>query len=172
MDMRPYVVVMGVAGCGKTELGRQLAQTLNLPFIEGDRFHSDSNIQKMKTGIALTDEDRADWLQAIIDASLSGSQGAVIACSALKQRYRDVFRQQLSNLTFLYLEIDKSTALHRVTSRPDHFYPPSLVNSQFEVLEVPSQEQDVLALDATEPVVSLIARAKAWLRGATSAVLA
>jgi gluconokinase len=163
---------MGVAGCGKTKLGRQLAQTLNLPFIEGDRFHSDSNIQKMKTGIALTDEDRASWLQAIIDASLSGSQGAVIACSALKQRYRDVFRQQLSNLTFLYLEIDEGTALHRVTSRPDHFYPPSLVNSQFEVLEVPSQEQDVLALDATEPVVSLIARAKAWLRGATSAVLA
>lgn len=163
MDAR-HVVVMGVAGCGKSAVGHQLAQQLGLPMIEGDDFHPPANIRKMQQGTALTDEDRADWLDSLAQALVAQPGGAVLSCSALKAAYRDALRRAMPGLRFVYLRITESESQRRVASRPGHFYPPSLVASQFEALQDPGAEPGVLALDGTLPRDVLAGRAAAWLR--------
>ncbi len=132
-----HVVVMGVAGCGKSAIGRQLAERLQLPLIEGDEFHPASNVRKMQQGVPLQDADRAGWLQALSRELAARPGGSVLACSALKRAYRDTLRQAVPVLQFVHLAISPAEASRRVASRPGHFYPPSLVASQFEALEDP-----------------------------------
>ncbi len=158
-----HVVVMGVAGCGKSAVGRRLAAALDLALIEGDDFHPASNRQKMQQGTALTDDDRAGWLQILAGELASRPQGAVLTCSALKARYRDVLRGNTPHLRFVHLAITPEESLRRVAKRAGHFYPPSLVASQFEALEDPSREPGVLALDASLPKPEVDARVLAWL---------
>lgn len=160
---RVHVVVMGVAGCGKSAVGGRIAQALGLPLIEGDDFHPPGNIDKMRQGLPLTDADRAGWL-VLLGAQLQHhGAGAVLTCSALKAAYRDSLRVAAPGLRFVHLALNQDESLRRVATRPGHFYPPSLVASQFDALQDPAGEPGVLVLDATQPLDVLAAKAVAWL---------
>lgn len=158
----PRVVVMGVSGCGKSEAGALLAKALAVPLVEGDRFHPPSNIAKMRAGQPLDDADRAGWL-AVLATQLAGHPaGAVLACSALKRAYREVLRAAAPGLAFVHLALTREQALQRVASRDGHFYPPSLVDSQFEALQDPAGEPRVVVVMAAEPLDAVVDEA---LRG-------
>ncbi len=154
-----HVVVMGVAGCGKSAVGARLAQALALPLIEGDSFHPPHNLQKMQGGLPLDDDDRAGWLQHLGVQLQAHAGGAVLTCSALKAAYRQVLRAAVPQLRFVYLALDQPHALQRVATRADHFYPPSLVASQFAALQDPTAEAGVVAVDALQPLDTVAARA-------------
>lgn len=158
------VVMMGVAGCGKSSAGLAVAQALGLLLIEGDEFHSTNNLNKMRQGLPLTDADRADWLTALGQALAQHKTGAVLTCSALKASYRERLREHAPGLRFVFLEIDPQTAHQRVSARAgDHLFPPSLVTSQFATLESPVGEPGVLRLDATLPLTALSEAVADWL---------
>ena len=154
---------MGVAGCGKSAVGQRLAHDLGLPLIEGDEYHPASNIEKMRRGLPLDDHDRAGWLDRLGDELERQAGGAVLTCSALKRSYRERLRRSASGLRFVHLSLSPEQALERVAGRDGHFYPPSLVASQFAALEDPSGEPGVLSLDACQPLEEVSARAAAWL---------
>jgi gluconokinase len=149
------VVVMGVAGCGKTTVGQLLAARLGFPYAEADSFHPAANIAKMRRGDPLDDQDRQPWLAAIADHIRRESR-QVVSCSALKHRYRDTLRQANPRAWFLHLVISPQAAAQRVSGRPGHFMPAALVNSQFAALEPLSQEAG-LEVDATRPPEEIIA---------------
>jgi gluconokinase len=166
--MNVRVVVMGVAGCGKSSLAAALAAELGLPLIEGDAFHSDASRRKMAGGIALTDADREGWLDLLGGLLARHADGVVMTCSALRRAYRDRLRRASPGVRFVYLAIDRQESLTRVTARAGtHFFSSSLVDSQFETLEVPDGEADVLHLDATLSIPQLQAEAAAWLTSPT-----
>lgn len=132
---------MGVAGCGKSTIGKLLAERLSLPFIEGDDFHSKENVLKMSSGIPLTDEDRYPWLQSLSHQLQLHEQsaGAVLACSALKEDYRKILQNGLhEKIDWIYLEGKKTTLLERMKQRKDHFMPQELLQSQLATLEKPA----------------------------------
>ena len=160
-----HVVVMGVSGCGKSAVGEELARMLMLPLVEGDDFHPPGNIAKMRQGLALDDADRAGWLCELAAQLAQRPDGAVLTCSALKRSYRDTLRTGATGVRFVHLALDQVHALERVAARSDHFYPPSLVASQFEALEDPGGEPGVLVVDATRPLDDLAREAAAWLAG-------
>ena len=170
--MKPlHVVVMGVSGCGKSVVGAQLAARLQLPLVEGDAFHPAANIEKMRQAIPLTDADRADWLSALAEDLAARPRGAVLTCSALKRAYRMRLREGVADLHFLHLALTQAQALRRVAARTDHFYPPSLVASQFEALEDPSSEPRVQVADAQASVDEIVERTVTWLgRGPPSSI--
>ena len=160
------IVVMGVSGCGKTSLAAAVAEALNCPMLEGDVFHSEASQTKMAKGIALTDTDRAGWLQELGQQLAASTDGLVLSCSALKKSYRDTLRSYKANLRFVYLDISPATALARVSSRAvadGHFFPATLVDNQFATLEVPTGEVGVLTVDATASMAELVAKVRAWL---------
>lgn len=158
-----HVVVMGVSGCGKSAVGQRVAQLLALPLVEGDEFHPQSNIDKMSAGLPLNDADRAGWLQRLGQELKARPQGAVLTCSALKRSYRDILRHAAPDLHFIHLRLSREQALERVASRGGHFYPPSLVASQFETLEDPQGEAGVLGIDSTLPLDQVARGAADWL---------
>ena len=157
------VVVMGVAGCGKSEVGQRIADALRLPLVEGDAFHPASNVAKMRSGVPLTDADRAGWLDRLARELAAHPEGVVLTCSALKRAYRDRLRAGAADLRFVHLTLPPAEAQRRVASRPGHFYPPSLVASQFEALEDPAGEPGVVAVDACRPLADVVASACALL---------
>ena len=158
------IVMMGVAGCGKSSAGHHLAHTLGLPLIEGDDFHPPANSDKMRQGLALTDADRVDWLNTLGETLAQHPHGAVLSCSALKLSYRDRLRSYSPGLRFVFMDIDPETSLQRVTARAgDHLFPPSLVTSQFATLESPVGEPGVLRVDATQALVTLTPFITNWL---------
>ncbi|NLE00209.1 MAG: gluconokinase [Fibrobacter sp.] len=133
------VIIMGVAGSGKTTIGKLLAECLELPFYDGDAFHPESNIQKMRQGLPLNDQDRYPWLQSLaklVAQSLSKG-GCVIACSALKEQYRLILKGNNENVLFVFLKGSRELIYSRMVTRNDHFMPPGLLESQFETLEEP-----------------------------------
>lgn len=153
------VVVMGVTGSGKTTVGTALAARLGVPFADADDFHSAENVAKMADGVPLTDADRLPWLRTI-GAWLAEHEdsGAVVTCSALKRRYRDVLREAAPGLTFLHLHGDKETVRARVGSRPGHFMPVSLVDSQFADLEPLGADEPGVVADFAQPVDVIVDR--------------
>ncbi len=164
MSERPvHLVVMGVAGCGKSVVGTQLAAQLQVALIEGDDFHPAANIEKMRQGVPLEDADRSQWLQQLARELQAHPRGAVLTCSALKRAYRDTLRGAVPGLRFLHLALTPHQALERVASRTDHFYPPSLVASQFEALQDPGGEPGVHVADACLHVERIVADAMHWL---------
>jgi gluconokinase len=166
-----YLVVMGVAGCGKSSLGHALAQAEGLPLIEGDDHHSPASREKMRDGIALTDADRDGWLGALGQLLQAKPEGAVLTCSALKKSYRDRLRAACPALRFAFLDIDRAAAGERVAARlHTHFFSTTLVDSQFATLESPVGEAGVLRLDALLPVAALQVQVSTWLaqQGATA----
>jgi gluconokinase len=158
-----HVVVMGVSGAGKSVIGERVAKALGLPLIEGDEFHSAHNIEKMRQGLPLEDADRAGWLDRLGEELAKHPRGAVLACSALKRAYRDKLRRRVGGLRFIHLDLTPEQAQQRVAARGGHFYPPSLVATQFEALEDPSGEAGVLVLDGMLPVDEVTRRAVDWL---------
>ena len=142
------IIIMGVAGSGKTRVGGLLAKDLDWPFFDGDDFHSQENIAKMSQGIPLTDQDRQTWLtslERIIENLLADGKSAVLACSALKQAYRDQLRIDPQQILFFYLKADPSLVHHRLEQRQDHFMKPEMAESQFKTLEEPA---DAVVFDA------------------------
>ena len=159
------VVVMGVAGCGKSSLGQALAAATGALLIEGDAYHSDANRAKMRSGIPLNDDDRAGWLDALVVELRVRGPGVVMTCSALKRAYRDRLRTAAPVLHFVFMEIDPVSARARIEARDAHFFSPTLVASQFEALEAPVSEPGVLRVDALASLSLLVAEVVAWLRG-------
>jgi gluconokinase len=158
------LVVMGVAGCGKSSLGQQSAAALGLPLLEGDDFHPAANVAKMRGGMALSDDDRAAWLDTLAAQLTARTDGVVLTCSSLKRRYRERLRAAAPGLRFVFLQLSREQARDRVAARPGHLFPVSLVDSQFEALEDPSAEPGVLALDATRPLPELVDAVAHWVR--------
>ncbi|HEY0819043.1 MAG TPA: gluconokinase [Rhizobacter sp.] len=165
--MTSSAVFMGVAGCGKSSTAQAVAERLGWRLVEGDDFHPQSSRDKMRQGIALTDEDRADWLATLgerLAAHLRLGEPVALTCSALKRRYREVLRARCPGLRFVFLEIDKASAQARVGARgAGHLFPLSLVDSQFATLEPPYGEPGVLCIDATLPREELAQRVADWL---------
>ena len=133
-------IIMGVSGCGKTTIGRMLAKRLAIKFYDADDFHTQNNIDKMKNFISLDDDDRNPWLLdiAMHIAQWNRDGGAVLACSALKEKYRQILsRDAKEKVAFIYLEGDKNIILERMKGRKEHFFPLGLLESQFNALEAP-----------------------------------
>lgn len=158
------LVVMGVSGCGKSRIGAGIAQRLSLPLIEGDEFHSEANRALMRDGVPLTDADRASWLDALGQQLQRHPGGAVLTCSALKLAYRDRLRAASPGLRFAWLDLDRTAAAQRVAGRAEHFFPAALVASQFDALQPPTDEPDVLRLDALADPDALANEAAAWMQ--------
>jgi len=155
------VIVMGVTGAGKTTVGRELGAALGWEFHDGDDLHSEANKRKMHRGIALTDADRAPWLRAIrelIRAMLSEGRDGVVACSALKQSYRDEIVVDRGAVKLVYLKATPEQIAERLRSRTGHFMNPDLLQSQFETLEEPHDAIVVDASAAPEAIVNEIRR--------------
>lgn len=164
--MDDSLVIMGVAGCGKSSLGAAVAAAEGAPLVEGDEYHSAASREKMRLGIALTDSDRDGWLRTLGDTLRDSPAGVVLACSALKRAYRDRLREAAPGLRFVFLEIGREDAQARVAARASaHYFPPSLVDSQFATLESPVGESRVLRVDAMAPLQRLQAEVSDWLRG-------
>lgn len=152
-------VVMGVCGCGKSEIGRGLAASLRVPFLEGDAFHSSANVAKMAAGTALDDNDRADWLlrlQAEIAAARDRGAGLVLSCSSLKRRYRDLLRAGDPGLRFAHLSGARALIEERMRSRTDHYMPTSLLDSQLRDLEPLEPDEAGVELDIGRLPAALI----------------
>ncbi|SDB21534.1 6-phosphogluconate dehydrogenase/gluconokinase [Flavobacteriaceae bacterium MAR_2010_188] len=130
---------MGVSGSGKTTIGRLLAERLSMPFYDADDFHSEANIKKMKDGIALNDEDRMPWLYTISKnlKDWQSNKGSVLACSALKESYREIFNENLESIIWVYLDGKFTDIDQRLKSRGHHYFNPALLHSQFDTLEIP-----------------------------------
>ncbi len=153
------VLVMGVSGSGKTTLGRALARELSAEFLEGDRFHPESNVAKMSRGEPLGDADRWPWLDRLAAelAHASGSgQSVVLACSALKRSYRDRLRRGAPGLCLVFLKGDQALIRGRLQARTEHFMPAGLLDSQLAALEEPGPDESPIVIDVTPPVEILM----------------
>src|SRR5262249_41593163 len=152
------LVVMGVSGAGKTTLAEALALRLGFAFLDADDLHPPENVAKMRRGEALDDNDRAPWLGAVAQA-IAGfkarDQGAVLACSALKRRYRDRLREADPDLGFVYLAAPRDVLVSRLAARRGHFMPKALLDSQLATLEQPGADENAVTLDASLPVETL-----------------
>ncbi|WP_136465612.1 gluconokinase [Flagellimonas onchidii] len=152
------LVVMGVSGTGKSTIGRLLSEALDIPFYDGDDFHPEANVKKMRVGKPLNDKDRQSWLEKLNALALEHkSTGAIIACSALKQRYRNLLEKDMgSAIHFIYLEGSFELIKSRLESRKEHFMPLELLQSQFDTLEPPSEAITVSIFHSPEKIVELI----------------
>lgn len=154
-------VIMGVSGAGKTLIGAQLARALDVAFVEGDDLHPAANVERMTAGIPLTDENRHGWLIAIAarlrDAKRAGV-GLVVACSALKRRYRELLRSVgAGDVRFVYLKGDRALLAERMAQRPGHFMPPALLDSQLATLEEPVSAERAWVCDIRETPDAIVA---------------
>lgn len=154
---------MGVSGCGKSTFGRALAAELGWPFLDADDFHPPANIAKMSRGVPLDDEDRRPWLDALADQiARRGGGGLVLACSALKQAYRDRLAAG-GECRWLHLDGPRELLAARLAARAGHFMAAGLLDSQLAILEPP---RDGLAIDIGLAPAAQVARARAWLEAA------
>jgi len=151
-------VVMGVSGCGKSSVGALLAAQLGIPFIEGDAFHSEANVAKMSAGIALTDDDRHDWLVTLRDKLAARKGGAVLSCSSLKRAYRDLLRSAGGDVRFVHLAGERGLLEQRVSNRPGHYMPSSLLDSQLRTLEPLQPDEAGITLDISDTPEQLVAQ--------------
>jgi gluconokinase len=143
------MIVMGVSGSGKSTIGALLARRLHWEFEDADWLHPASNVDKMHNGIALTDEDRGPWLDAVaawIDKIRTSGGHAVVACSALKRRYRDILIGERTDVRLVYLKGDETLIARRIATRHEHFMPRTLLHSQFEALEEPGPDEAPLTI--------------------------
>ncbi|SDR50628.1 gluconate kinase, SKI family [Rhizobiales bacterium GAS191] len=156
------LVLMGVSGAGKTTIATLLAKRLGWPYRDADEFHPKANIDKMKSGVPLTDEDRWPWLRAIaawIDEERANGRHAVVTCSALKRSYREIIIGDRRDVRLVFLKGDKGLLAQRLKARHGHFMPPALLKSQFDDLEEPGPAENpvTVSVDATpDEIVSHI----------------
>lgn len=154
------IVLMGVSGCGKSTMGAALSARLGWPFRDADTFHPPSNVAKMSRGLPLTDADREPWLAAIaawIDAQRAQDKPAIVSCSALKRRYRDRIVGGRPGVRLVHLAGTREVIAERLAGRRGHFMPPSLLQSQFEALEPPAQEEGAIVVDVAGPPDAVVA---------------
>jgi gluconokinase len=159
--MPSVLVVMGVSGSGKSTIGTQLALQLRWDYEDGDWFHPTRNIDKMHAGIPLTDEDRAPWLIAIadyIDRTRCAGSRAVVACSALKRRYRGVIVGKRPDVRLIYLKGDMELIARRIAVRHEHFMPAKLLQSQFDALEEPGPDERPIVVSVEPPPREIVTR--------------
>jgi len=152
------VILMGVAGSGKTAVGKGVAARLNWLFLDADDFHPAANIEKMKHGIPLNDQDRIPWLRALRDELrrlLAEGRSVILACSALKESYRKLLSDDVAPMSFVLLDVDQETIRERLQHRSAHFFPKELMNSQFAALEKP---KDAIIIDARKSLDEVIDR--------------
>ncbi|MFL6277474.1 MAG: gluconokinase [Blastocatellia bacterium] len=165
--MAQAIILMGVSGSGKTTVGERLGQALGWPYYDADDFHPPENVERMRHGIALTDEDRKPWLAALarlIVEALSHNQSILLGCSALKKAYREQLKPSAAtsaDVRFVYLRVPIEVAAARTRERRDHFMPTSLVPSQFAALEEP---RDAIVVDATKTPDEVVAQIRRALR--------
>jgi gluconokinase len=156
------ILLMGVTGSGKTTVGKALAASLGWKYFDADEFHPATNVAKMRAGVPLNDADRQPWLEnlaQLISENTHAGKSAILACSALKQTYRDTL--SISNeVRFVYLKGDRTIIAERLRERRDHYMNPKLLDSQFETLEEP---EDALAIDVTLPVDAIVERIRTAL---------
>ncbi len=151
-------IIMGVSGCGKTTVGRALARVTGGSFFDGDDYHSEANVEQMRSGTPLSDADRRQWLEALRDLARERSREpgpSFLACSALKKSYRDILRSGNPGLRFLYLAGSQSLIRARLDARAGHYMPPGLLKSQFEALEPP---QNAVLIDISGGTDEIVAR--------------
>jgi len=152
------VILMGVTGTGKTTVGKVLAERTGWPFHDADDFHSPASVEKMRSGIPLTDDDRWPWLDrlnALLRADQAKGESAILGCSALKQRYRDRLQQGLKKVRWVFLNGDIELIRSRLQARKGHYMNPALLQSQFDALEPP---RDALNIDIDEEPAALAER--------------
>ncbi|MGB5499415.1 MAG: gluconokinase [Maribacter sp.] len=156
MDKPLIYIVMGVSGCGKSTVGKLLATKLKVPFFDGDDYHPEANVLKMASGLPLNDKDREGWLQKLNNISMEHKpNGAVIACSALKETYRKQLKQHLEKqMVFVYLKGTFEEIHARLKERQDHYMPIELLKSQFETLEPPADAIHVSIYLSPDEIVS------------------
>jgi gluconokinase len=155
------VIIMGVSGSGKSTIGAMLASRMGWPFEDGDWFHPAANVEKMHKGIALTDDDRWPWLGAIadrIDQVRRTAGHSVIACSALKRRYRDVLIGDRRDVRLVYLTGEEALIARRIATRHEHFMPQSLLHSQFEALEEPGPDENAVTVSIASTPREVVVR--------------
>ena len=168
MHSHHVVVVMGVAGTGKTTIGPLLAAQLGVPYAEGDDFHPEANVAKMAAGVPLTDEDRWPWLRRIgawMSAEIAAGRSAVVTCSALRRSYRDLLREGRPEVVFCHLTADPDVMGERVSHRTDHYMPSSLLPSQLATLEPLQPDEPGFEVPALGDVSRVIAQALDAVRG-------
>ena len=153
----PLVVVMGVSGSGKSTVGAALGQRLRVPFADADDFHPPANIAKMTAGDALDDDDRYPWLESIGEWLVEhDDEGGVMSCSALKRKYRDQLRQHEPRTEFLLLHGTLEVITRRQASRPGHFMPASLLQSQFDALEPLEPDENGVVVDVDQSIDAIV----------------
>lgn len=143
------IVVMGVSGCGKTTVAEALASRLRWPYAEADTFHPHANVEKMRAGIPLTDEDRWPWLEAMrawVESTVASGRPCIATCSALKRAYRDRLVGGLEGARLVHLEGSYDLIASRLASRRHDYMPASLLRSQFDILEAPGEDENPLVL--------------------------
>jgi len=153
------IVIMGVSGCGKSSVGRPLANALGLPFFEGDELHPPRNVALMAAGTPLTDADRAGWLLALAEVltrAQAEGRGAVVSCSALKRSYRDVLRGGAAGVRFVFLQGSPALLESRVQRRRHHYMPASLLHSQLAALEPPGVDEGAISIDIDQPTERIV----------------
>jgi gluconokinase len=156
MSHSPPLVVMGVSGSGKSTVGAALAQRLGVPFADADDLHPPENIAKMTAGHPLDDADRRPWLETIGEWLAAHPDGGVVSCSALKRTYRDQLRQHVAGLEFLHLAGTRGVIARRQASRPGHFMPASLLDSQFATLEPLEADERGVVIDVDQSVDAIV----------------
>lgn len=149
------LILMGASGCGKTTIGKRLAAETGWPFYDGDDYHPKGNVIKMSQGMALSDQDRLPWLRALHDLLAGIMRGnrsrGILACSALKEEYREILQGDLGGIAYVYLKANYALLESRLKERKGHFFKSDLLSSQMEILEEP---KEALVLDAVlEPAV-------------------
>lgn len=168
MSTAPIVVVMmGVSGVGKTTIGTLLAERLGWGYAEGDSYHPPANVEKMRAGTPLDDADRGPWLAAIaadIDCWRAAGQGMVVACSALKRRYRDVLIGDRADVRLVRLAGEEALIRARMEKRTDHYMPPSLLLSQLATLEPPAPDEAAITVEVTQEPERCVDRILSALR--------
>ena len=166
---RHVIVVMGVAGAGKSAIGAALAASLGVVFLEGDMLHTPENVAKMRRGVPLTDEDRREWLNrigvALRDARERGD-GVVVSCSALKRTYRDRLRTSDPAVRFVHLAGSATLIRERLLARRGHYMPASLLDSQLAALEPPAADECALTVDIRDTPEHIVAAIAERLRDA------
>lgn len=152
------MVVMGVAGSGKTTIGEALARAIGAEYVDGDLLHPDANIAKMSAGIPLIDADRWPWLARVGEILKPGTTRAIVGCSALKRAYRDfIIERAGAPVLFIYLDGSRELISRRMRERTSHFMPTSLLDSQFATLEVPGKDENAIAIAIDAPLDRIVA---------------
>lgn len=154
------IVIMGVSGCGKTTIARSLARNLRVRFLDADKYHPTSNIEKMSSGTPLTDADREPWLDDVgarLAKAVEERDIAVLACSALRRTYRERLKRAADlDLLFILLDGSKEVLQRRVGRRTSHFMPAALLDSQLATLEPPEPDERAFAVSISQPVRKMI----------------